>query len=226
MRAAAILLAAGRGDRLGGGHPKGFVALGGRTLLEHALHTVEACPGIEVAVAAVPSGLEERARGLAVGAGKLRAVVGGGHSRQESVRLALEAIPEGVDAVVAHDVARPFASPSLFRVVLDALADADGAIPVVRIPDTVKRIADGGVAETIPREGLVLVQTPQAFRRAALERAHREARREGYRGTDDAALLERAGARVVAVPGDPANLKVTTPEDLHLAEALAPALLR
>jgi 2-C-methyl-D-erythritol 4-phosphate cytidylyltransferase len=109
--------------------------------------------------------------------------------------------------------------------VLEALVEADGAIPVVRVTDTVKRIADGGV-ETLPRDGLVLVQTPQAFRRAALEQAHRRAAREGYASTDDAALLERDGARIATVAGDPANIKVTTREDLRLAETLASALLR
>lgn len=225
MSAGAIVLAAGRGERLGGGEPKGFVTVGGFTLLEHALRTVEACPEIRSAVVAAPPGLEQRASTLARGASKVEAVIGGGRSRQESVRLGLAALPDGIDAVVAHDVARPFASPALFRVVLEALVEADGAIPVVRVTDTVKRIADGGV-ETLPRDGLVLVQTPQAFRRAALEQAHRRAAREGYASTDDAALLERDGARIATVAGDPANIKVTTREDLRLAETLASALRR
>ena len=226
MRAAAILLAAGAGRRLGVDLPKGFVTLDGGTLLEHALRAVDPCPGIELAVCAVPPGLEERARELADPPGKLGAVVAGGGSRQESVRIAMGAVPSDYDALVVHDVARPFAAPSLFQAVLDALAGADGAVPVVPIADTVKRTRDGSVAETVSRDGLVLVQTPQGFRREALERAHRRAGREGYRGTDDAALLERAGFTVAAVPGDPANIKVTTARDLDLARALAPTLLR
>lgn len=226
MPAAAILLAAGRGDRLGGDRPKAFLRVGGRTLLDRAVAAVEAVPELEGFVVAAPAGHEEEAKAATGGSPRFLAVMAGGDSRQASVRRALEAVPRGFDVVVCHDVARPFASPELFTAVLDALERAEGAVPVVAVSDTVKRIADGRVTATIPREELGLAQTPQAFRREELERAHAAAAPEGFLATDDAALLERIGGTVAAVAGDPWNLKITTWEDLERAEAWARALER
>ena len=124
----------------------------------------------------------------------------------------------GIGHGVRHDVARPFARRSLFSTVLDGLAEADGVVPALPVTDTVKRLAGDRVMETVPREGLVTVQTPQGFRRSALEASHRAA--EGEEATDDAALLERAGYTVAVVAGDPANIKITSPDDLDLAERL------
>ena len=219
MRAAAILLAAGRGDRMGGERPKAFLHLGGTSLLERAVATVEACPDIDGFLVAAPPGHEARME-LKARSDKLLAVVTGGDTRQDSVLAALEGVPEGFDVVLCHDVARPLAPPKLFSDVLGPLEWADGAVPVVWVSDTVKRVEAGSITETVPREVLALAQTPQAFRRVALWAAHAEARGIGYLATDDSALLERAGYRVEPVPGDPANIKVTTPEDLRLAEAL------
>ena len=121
------------------------------------------------------------------------------------------------DVVVVHDAARPLASPVLFKAVIDAVrSGADAAVPALLVPDTVKRVEGDRVVETIARDGLVVVQTPQAFRADALRAAHRE----GDDATDDAALVEATGGRVVVVPGEPANLKVTTPADLVVASAL------
>jgi 2-C-methyl-D-erythritol 4-phosphate cytidylyltransferase len=223
MRAAALLLGAGRGERLEGDAPKAFAAVAGRTLLELAVATLDSCPAVGGFVIAAPEGWEARARSAAGPSGKLLDVVAGGETRQASVRRGLEAIPASFDAVVCHDVARPFAVPALFASVLDALRRADGAVPAVPVPDTVKRVDDGRVAETLPRAGLVLVQTPQAFRREALEAAHRAAVAEGIEGTDDASLLERAGFTVAVVAGDPANVKITRPIDLRVAALLARA---
>ncbi len=221
MRVGAILLGGGRGQRLSGSEPKAFVSLGGRTLLERAVAVVEACSRVEGFVVVAPEGWEDRAR-TAIGARpRLVEVVAGGETRQDSVRSGLQALPEGFDVVICHDVARPLASPALFDAVLDGLSDADGAVPSVPVADTVKRVDDGMVAETVHRDGLVLVQTPQAFGREALTAAHRAAEADGFTGTDDATLLERAGFRVAAVPGDPVNIKVTRPEDLSVASALA-----
>lgn len=220
MRAAAILLAAGRGERLGTGIPKGFVELDGRPLLAHALDGVRRCRAVQVVAVAVPSGWEGRARDL-VGDGIH--VVTGGDTRQRSVTAVLrvlEGAADPVEAVVCHDVARPRATAALFDAVLDALEGADGAIPVIPITDTVKRVEDGHVSETLPRDELVLVQTPQAFRWSALKESHEAAERDGFEATDDAALLERSGFRVAVVAGDPANVKVTWPEDLRLASLL------
>lgn len=220
MRAAGILLAAGRGARLGGDAPKAFATLGGEPLLARALRTAERCRRLEGVVVVAPEGYEEEVTAIAGDRAMLLAVVAGGATRQDSVRRGLDAVPGGVDAVACHDVARPFATPTLYDLVLEALDHADGAVPTVPVSDTVKRVRDGMVLGTLRREELVLVQTPQAFRRAVLEEAHRTAEREGFTGTDDAVLLERAGFRVAAVPGDPRNLKITDPADLERAAAL------
>jgi 2-C-methyl-D-erythritol 4-phosphate cytidylyltransferase len=221
VRVGALLLGAGLGERLAGRAPKAFADLAGRPLLGYAVATVEACQEVEGYVVAVPQGWEGRAGEIAGGSSKLLATVEGGRTRQESVRAALGALPAAFTAVVCHDVARPLASPRLFAAVLAALANSDGAIPAVPVPDTVKRVDHGRVIETVSREGLMLVQTPQAFRRGPLEAAHRAASEDGFQATDDATLLERAGYRVALVPGDLINLKITRPEDLQLASFLA-----
>jgi 2-C-methyl-D-erythritol 4-phosphate cytidylyltransferase len=217
VKVAAILLAAGRGERLRSSRPKAFVELGGKPLLSRAIVAVDACAEIEGFVVVAPPGLVDEAKRLASPSAKLVAVVAGGETRQASVRLGLAAVPMSAEAVVCHDVARPFAPPRLFADVVAALSGADGVVPAVAVSDTVKRVDGRRVLETVPREGLALIQTPQAFRRPALEDAHARAAAEGHEGTDDAALLERAGYQVATVPGDPVNLKITEPEDLERA---------
>jgi 2-C-methyl-D-erythritol 4-phosphate cytidylyltransferase len=220
MNAAAIVPAAGRGDRLAEGRPKAFVELGGRTLLARVMEVIEACPDVEAVVVAAPGGWEGRAREIAAQSSKLMAVTGGGETRQASVLSALGLIPEQIDAVVCHDAARPLATPKLFSSVLGALDRADGAVPAVPASDTIKRVDGATVVETVARDDLMLVQTPQAFHREVLVDAHRRAVDDGATATDDAALVERAGYRVVVVPGEDHNVKVTRPEDLRLAFAL------
>jgi len=145
-------------------------------------------------------------------------VVSGGATRADSVRAGLAAVPADAAVIVVHDAARPMATPGLFASVVDAVrsGDIDGAIPVVPVADTLKRVEGGRVVATVDRDGLVAVQTPQAFAAAALRAAHAG----GGEATDDAGLLEAAGLTVAAVEGDPGNLKLTRPEDLALAEAL------
>ena len=144
-------------------------------------------------------------------------VVAGGATRAASVRAGLSAVPTEAEVVVVHDAARPLASAQLFDAVVAAiLAGADGAIPGLPIVDTVKRVRDGVVAETLDRSELVRVQTPQAFRAARLRAAHSL----GGDATDDAHLVEALGGRVVVVAGEEANLKVTTPADLEAVERL------
>jgi 2-C-methyl-D-erythritol 4-phosphate cytidylyltransferase len=222
MNAAAILLAAGRGERLGTGVPKGLVELDGRSLLAYSLAAVRRCRAVRTIVVVVPAGWEARVLDLI---GDEVELVAGGDTRQRSVAAALDKLDalagDELDAVICHDVARPLAPVALFDSVLRALEGADGAIPVVPVTDTIKRIEDGRVSETLPREGLMVAQTPQAFRRDALKRAHAAAVRDGFEATDDAALLEREGLRVSVVDGDPENIKITIPDDLRLASALA-----
>ena len=216
MGAAAILLAAGSGERLGLRMPKAFVELDGRPLIAIALETVRACRRITTVVVTVPAGWEERTSELLGGGVK---VIAGGPTRQRSVALGLEALGDGndLDSVVCHDTARPRASVGLFDAVLVALENADGAVPGIPVVDTLKRVEDGLVLETISRYGMVAVQTPQAFRLAVLRRAHADAERDNVQATDDAALLERSGFRVAVIPGDPANIKITEPSDLRIA---------
>ncbi len=219
MRLAAILLAAGRGERLGTDVPKAFVELDGRPLLLHSFDVVRDSVAAASVVVTVPAGWEARTSALV---GDAARVVTGGATRQRSVATALEAVleVEEPDVIVCHDAARPFATVALYEAVVAALASdvgADGAIPVIPIVDTLKRVDGGHVVETIPREGIVRVQTPQAFRFASLVRAHREAERTEDPATDDASLLERMGLRVVTVEGETDNIKITTQEDLRLA---------
>jgi 2-C-methyl-D-erythritol 4-phosphate cytidylyltransferase len=155
--------------------------------------------------------------------------VTGGDSRQASVRAALGAIPDDVGLIVSHDAARPLASVELFSAVLGALEgspEADGVVPVIPLPDTVKRVRAGFVVATEGRHELVLAQTPQAFRAPALREAHARAVEAGLEFTDDAGVLEWAGYRVKAVAGESDNFKITTAEDLARAEALAKEMAR
>lgn len=214
----AVVLAAGRGERLGLGTPKAFLELGGETLLVRACRSASSASSVSSMVAVVPLGLEAEAEGLLERLGP-HSVVVGGETRRASVAAGLEVVPRDARVVVCHDAARPFAGAGLFEEVIAALHDADGVVPVGPIPDTVKRIRDGVVTGTEPRGELALAQTPQAFRAEALRDAHARAPGDGE-ATDDAALLERAGYRVRAVPGDPINFKITTAEDLARAEAI------
>jgi 2-C-methyl-D-erythritol 4-phosphate cytidylyltransferase len=224
LKAIALLAAAGRGGRLHADAPKALLQLAGKPLLHFAMHAMDACPEVEAVVVAAPSERWSEFVELAKVSEKVIEVVEGGETRNGSIRNALEVVPPGFDAVVCHDVARPFASPALFTAVLRALVDADGAVPTLPVHDTVKRVDGTVIAETVPRDGLALAQTPQAFRREVLEAAHRAAALEGFEGTDDAVLVERAGFKVVVVPGEQSNFKVTTAADLRVATALAVGL--
>ncbi|HEY7282340.1 MAG TPA: 2-C-methyl-D-erythritol 4-phosphate cytidylyltransferase [Actinomycetota bacterium] len=225
--AVAILLAAGSGSRVGGDRPKAFLTAGGRSILTMAAQSACQADRIASIVVTVPPGWERRAISL-LPSGAVSVVVSGGASRQESVRLALGSVPASSPVVVVHDAARALATPALFDAVVGALdgvaRDAGviaGAIPVIPVPDTVKRVRDGRIAETIARDGLVLAQTPQAFLRETLVEAHERAAGEGLEFTDDAAIVEWAGSRVMTVPGDPGNFKVTTREDFDRLWAAA-----
>ncbi|HEV8625437.1 MAG TPA: 2-C-methyl-D-erythritol 4-phosphate cytidylyltransferase [Acidimicrobiia bacterium] len=206
----AIVVAGGSGSRFGDSIPKQFLELGGLRLIDWALAAAgAACDGV---IAVLPATHLDAT--LAPGVTALA----GGPTRSASVRAGLAAVPAGAAVVVVHDAARPLADPTLFeRVIAAVLAGADGAVPGVPVADTVKRVdpSDGVVLETLDRTALRAIQTPQAFAAAVLRRAHaREAD-----ATDDAALVEAVGGRVVVVDGDPANLKITGPDDLERAEA-------
>jgi len=217
-KAAAIVLAAGAGTRLGAERPKAFLPIGDRPMLSVAAASAAASPAVAAIVVAAPAGYEEEAGACVEGLPVPATVVRGGLTRQASVRAALDAL-DGPEVVIAHDAARPFAPPDLFTEVVRAVtAGADGAIPVTAVADTVKRLDGLRVVDTVSRDDLGLAQTPQAFRVAALRSAHEQAVHAGYEVTDDAMLLERIGS-VVAVAGDPRNFKITSMLDLARAEA-------
>jgi 2-C-methyl-D-erythritol 4-phosphate cytidylyltransferase len=201
VRVWAIVVAAGTGSRFG--KPKQFEMLGDRTILQWSTDAARAaCDDV---VVVVPAGSEGG--------------VAGGATRSESVRNGLASVPADAEIVVVHDAARPLATAALFATVIDAVkSGADGAIPAVPVTDTIKRVDGDRVVETLDRSALVAVQTPQAFRADVLRKAHAV----GADATDDGALVEAAGGRVVVVPGETANIKVTTPHDLRVAEALLP----
>lgn len=218
----AVVVAAGAGRRLGGERPKAFAKLGGRPLLAYAVELLEDHPAVERIVLVVPEGWEEPATLLAdeLVAGKVAAAVAGGDARALSVAAGLAEVRGDAAVIAVHDAARPFASAALLDRVLAGLAEADGAVPGVPLTDTVKRVRGGRVEETLERADLCAVQTPQAFRADALRRAYDRPAGELASATDCAQLVERAGGRVVVVPGDPANMKITDAADLHRAEEL------
>jgi 2-C-methyl-D-erythritol 4-phosphate cytidylyltransferase len=211
----AIVVGAGDGRRLGGDRPKAFVGLGDEVMLAHSVRMLDDHPAVDGIVLVVPEGWEEPATLLAdeLVAGKVAAAVAGGSSRAASVAAGLAAVPDDADLILVHDAARPFAKSELVSRVLEALGQADGAVPGVPLTDTVKRVHAGVVVETPDRSQLVAVQTPQGFRADVLRRAHAQAD-ELAAATDCASLVEATGGRVAVVEGDPANLKVTTPDDL------------
>lgn len=227
MSAWAIIAAAGEGMRLGAG-PKAFVPLGGSPMLAHSLVAFAKASAIEAIVVAVPPDREEETRSIAsstVPAARVEVVVGG-TSRQESVHAALAIVPDHVYSIVVHDAARPLVTVQLIEAALEGLEIEMASIVAVPERDTLKRERDGRVLETVPRVGLWRAQTPQAFRTGPLRRAHERAAADRVEATDDAMLLERIGIDVAIMPGDERNLKVTTPDDLALAEALLAAAPR
>lgn len=219
VHAVAIVLAAGAGRRLGSEIPKAFLPIGGRPILAVAAAAAAASPAIRAIAVTAPPGYEGEARACLEGFEVPTTVLTGGATRQASVRAALGAIGEDVQIVAVHDAARPFAPPDLFTEVVRAVAaGATGAIPLVPVSDTVKRVLGGYVVGTIDREELGLAQTPQAFRLDALRAAHERAAEAGTDVTDDAMLLE-GEVEIVGIAGDPMNVKITTMLDLARAEA-------
>jgi 2-C-methyl-D-erythritol 4-phosphate cytidylyltransferase len=215
----AVLAAAGKGERLGSDRPKAFARLGKRPLLAESLERLDGSDWIDQIVIAAPAGWEEPSILVAeeIVATKVHSTVTGGETRSESVRLALEAVPEGAAAVIVHDAARPLVPEDVIERVLTALGEGwDGAVPTLPLADTIKRVEGDRVVETLARDALVAVQTPQAFVadviRAALAGDVSDP-------TDCSSLVEARGGRVKAVPGDPRLLKVTDEEDLALVES-------
>jgi 2-C-methyl-D-erythritol 4-phosphate cytidylyltransferase len=212
--AVALIVAAGLGERLGAGRPKALVELAGRPLVQWSVDVLGSVSAIERIVVALPAGVDAPAGTVGVL---------GGAVRSDSVRRALEACAGDEEPVLVHDAARPLLTAELVQATLAAVEgeNVDAAIAATPVTDTVKQAGeDGTVRQTLDRAGLWSVQTPQVFRRAALERALDVSAEMLGQATDDAWLVERVGGRVVVVPASPENLKVTTPLDLELAGIL------
>lgn len=216
----AVIVAAGRGARLGGDRPKAFAALGGRPLLAESLARLEACALVDSIVVVAPPGWEEATILLAeeLGAGKTVSCVAGGETRAESVRLGVREVPSDAAAILVHDAARPLVSDDVVgRVLAPLTAGWDGAVPGLPVADTLKRASAGTITETVDRSGLFAVQTPQAFVADAFRQALAGALDDA---SDCAGFVEAAGGRVRVVEGDPALRKVTTPADLEAVQRL------
>lgn len=223
MSAAALVLAAGRGHRLGRPVPKAFVPLAGTPILVHTLDRLGRVPELRFLLPVLPPGELPRYRALApalAGVPGLLDPVEGGVERQESAAAGLAALPPEVELVVVHDAARPLVRPQAVSRVIRAARTHGAAILARPVVDTVKRVHDDVVVETVDREALFAAQTPQVFERSLYREALERARQEGFRGTDDASLVERLGRPVHVVPGDPDNRKITEEADLAIAEFL------
>lgn len=217
----AILVAAGRGERMGAGRPKAFLELHGRTLLEWSASAFQRAPSVTGIIAVVPESAREEARRLLAAFDKTRDVVAGGARRQDSVQAGLAVVPPGFAGIVlVHDAARPLVDVDVIEAVGAAAQTYGAALPVLPVADTIKRVSDGLVQETIDRTQLGAAQTPQGFGCALLREACAEAERDTATLTDECMAVERLGRPVAVVDGSPRNRKITTPDDLLWAEDL------
>jgi 2-C-methyl-D-erythritol 4-phosphate cytidylyltransferase/2-C-methyl-D-erythritol 2,4-cyclodiphosphate synthase len=240
MHVTAIIAAGGRGQRFGAAQPKQLMSVGGRPILERSVDAFASHPSVDSLVVALPqmlvdhppaylrsanaSGLRDRESVML--RGKPCTIVAGGERRQDSVLRAFEAAGDAADVIVIHDAARPFASADLIARTIAAAIESGAAVAAVQSRDTVKLARREShdarlIAETLPRQSIYLAQTPQAFQRDVLRRALEVGEREGVVATDEASLVELAGLPVRLVDGEASNIKITTPDDLLMAEAIA-----
>jgi 2-C-methyl-D-erythritol 4-phosphate cytidylyltransferase len=220
-RVGIVVAAGGQGKRVGGKLPKQFHVIGGETILARTLRVFAGMREVDAIVVVVPSSHVRRAAKIIAREGirKIDAVVAGGAVRQSSVRAGLEAFSSAPDIVLVHDAVRPFVHRSVVKEVIRKAGEYGGAVVGVRVTDTIKEGSRSGYyTRTLARESLWAVQTPQGFRYPLLMRAHREAEKSGFVGTDEASLVERLGRRVRIVVGDPGNIKITTRQDLRMAK--------
>ena len=227
MAVHALIPAAGTGRRMGAGSNKQYLQLGDRPILAQTVARLAALEAIDALHVIVPDDERSFCRAEVVerfGLAKVRTIVAGGAERQDSVRLGLAACAVADDdLVLIHDGVRPFFPARQIVPLLAAAASAGAALLGIPAQDTIKEVVDGRVVRTLERRHLWQVQTPQAFRGTVIRAAHQRAEASGYAGTDDAALVEWCGWPVAVLPGDPLNIKLTTPADLALARVLLAA---
>ena len=223
MAAAAIIVAAGRGERFGSSTPKCFLELAAKPVFLWSLEAFAQVPAVKFAALIVPAGFEELASRATIPLqARMKTVVAvGGRERPESVLAGIEAVRRWEPDVVAiHDGARPLATPELIARCITAARQVDAAIAAAPSTDTLKRVADGRIVETLDRREVWRAQTPQVFKTELILEAYERAQADGFEATDDAALVERLGVRPAVVESDWTNLKITVPADLLVAEAL------
>jgi len=221
MKVGAIIPAAGRGKRIGALVPKQFLEIQGKPLLHHTLTVFASCKLIDYVVLVMPpTDVDEMGEDWLKKYEIVREVVVGGEQRQDSVYNGFNSLEEGTDIVVVHDGVRPFTTPQMITATVEAAQQHGAAITAIPVSDTVKQAADGFVTQTVPRDGLWRVQTPQAFQRGLLQQAFKKAKKDSYYGTDEGSLVEYLGERVKIVPGSELNIKITRKEDLVLGESL------
>lgn len=218
----AIIPSAGSGRRMGS-VKKNYLPLLGRPVLAHTLSGFEGCALVSSVIIAAPEGdigfINEEIVEL-YGFRKVIKVVSGGAERQDSVRNAIRAGGDGWDIILVHDGARPLITVDIIERTIKAAAESGAAIAAVPVKDTIKEAEGGIIKRTVPRENLWSVQTPQAFRADMLINAHIKAEEDGFLGTDESSLVERAGGTVRVVMGSYENLKITTAEDIAIAEQI------
>jgi 2-C-methyl-D-erythritol 4-phosphate cytidylyltransferase len=216
-RVSVIVVAAGEGKRFGGAKP--YVLLKGKPILEWALDAFEAHEDVAEVILVLRD--DSRKKVYSGRYTKIVSVVKGGEKRQDSVLSGFRQIdPTKVEKVLVHDGVRPLVSSELIGRIIEAVQEKEAVVPAVPLKDTVKRVDEQEVKQTLEREKLFCVQTPQGFFYSVLKAAFDKAGEENFYGTDEAALVERIGKKVYVVQGDPKNIKITTPEDIKIAEAL------
>lgn len=224
MKNVAIITAAGIGKRMNANQPKQYLELAGKPILSHTLEKFEQAKSVDaiILVCDVSSlGLVRDVILKKYPSPKVKWIVSGGAKRQDSVNAGLKAIPMGTENVCVHDGVRPFITPELINKSFEEAANHGACIVAIPVKDTIKRVdSEGRIVETVERAGLWRAQTPQTFKYEIIETAMNQAMGEHFYGTDEASLVERLGHEIYILSGDESNIKITTPEDLKIAEAL------
>lgn len=224
MKTVAIITAAGKGKRMGSATKKPYIIFDGKPLLTHAIMPFEQSKVVNGIIVVTAKGDEDFCLRTVVrkfGFKKVLKVICGGKERQDSVRSGITAAGDGWDIVVVHDGVRPFVTKEAIEKVVKSACRHGAATLAVPVKDTIKHVSSGFVKKTLPRDELWAIQTPQAFGFDMLKKAHELAEKQGFAGTDDCMLVEKLGHKVAAVNGSYDNIKITTPEDLTLGEAIA-----